>query len=164
VASALHCGATGRGTICPGRGEARSQEVAPSKSRGATYYYYLLAPDRAVEVWLDFAEQHVYVALVKVSKGKPVKDTYRSPSAQKVRIGVLHFLRDILQMHDPWLEETTQAGDRWAKEPLLTLRTVDEMLTAEAEMVDRYYDLIMQQPEEVLFPMKWRRSQSQGSS
>jgi hypothetical protein len=129
-------------------------ELPRRKTSWETHLYYLLSPDRAVDVWLDFREEGVYVTLVKVSNGKPVEDSYRS--SQQTWIGVLHFLEDVLHIHDTWLEGVDEATDRWALAPRLTFGIATESLTIEAEMVDRYFDILVQQPEEVLFPMKWK--------
>ena len=134
-------------------------ELPARKDSWNTRYYYQIAPDRAVQVWIDYREEHVYVALVKLTDGKPPRVPGFPPSKQHEEIGVYHFLTDIAKIQDAWLEDVGQTIERWATTPRITLRRADEMLTTDAEMVDRYFDNIVHQPEEVLFPVRWQPGQ-----
>jgi hypothetical protein len=136
-------------------------ELPHKKDSWETHYYYQLAPDRAVDVWLDYREENVYTNLVKVSNGEPVEDSIRSLSKQQASVNLQYVLQKVLQIEDALMEEATQAAKRWAKAPRLTLGIATDLLTASAAMADRYFDVLVQQPEEVLFPMKWQPGQIQ---
>lgn len=126
-----------------------------------TAIYYVCRPDFGLEV-----ELHTYdgieVYLRRLRAGKPRSATYLyAKDGTCVRTHLPHFVRRVLAVNDPWLAEMIQ---RWNHPPMYGMmssdgyRWADLMFTDLSPLVDRYLDLILAQPMEVLFPPEKRSS------
>src|SRR5262249_39786233 len=127
----------------------------------ATLLYYVCRPDFGLEVELhDYDGIQVYLRQLRA--GKPRRTDYLyAKDGTRVRTYLAGFVHRVLAPNDPWLEEMVQ---RWNNPPMYGMmlsdgyRWADLMLTDLSQMVDRYLDLILAQPMDVLCPPEKRSS------
>ena len=126
-----------------------------------TLMYYVCRPDFGLEVELH-GYDGIEVYLRRLRAGKPRRTDYLyAKDGTCVRAHLPHFVRRVLAVNDPWLEEMVQ---RWNTPPMYGMMTsdgyrwADITLTDLSQFVDRYLDLILAQPMEVLFPPEKRSS------
>lgn len=128
------------------------------KSATASTYYYKQARfvgSLGLQVTLDFRDESVDVNLVKLDAGKVPPHGYDENEGGVIRRRVDSVLREALRVQDRRADEVVallKTRKPW------DCATASSLLRAYGELVAAYFDLLVQQPLEILFPPSRKRS------
>lgn len=109
------------------------------------------APQLAVQTLLDFGEGLVDVSLVRPEGGRLPKLGQTERQGRRVRVSLVPLLREVLLVKDARLQ---QAAVLAATKPPCGAQLAAQMLDLGGELLRRHLELVLQQPVDVLFPLR----------
>lgn len=120
------------------------------RQREITAYYFTRGPI-GIGVSLEWRDLSILFYLVRLQDGKapPYGGYGFTPTGERMRASIPAFLRDVLHVHDPRLDELFALYHS----PLpWSYRIAINILEAGHDVVEHHIDTLLQQPLHILFP------------
>ncbi len=120
------------------------------RQREITFYYFTRGPI-GFGLSLEWRDLSILFYLVRLQDGKvpPYGGYGFTPTGERMRVSIPGFLRDVLHIQDPQLDELFalyHSPQPWS------YRVAINILEAGHDLVERYIDTLLQQPLHILFP------------